>query len=257
MKKNCYPVLEFDSDSENYISAENLVDPHIKLPRRCVITFLGDALKKIVNEKRLKTIGKLKLESIILPIYKWESENGKEVALLHGLGGGPYAAGQIEKLVAMGCKQFMICGGCGVLYESSTPNEIFVPTIALRDEGTSYHYVRPSREIAMKKSIRNKIINYLSSEGIQFRCVKTWTTDAMYRETFDLIKARREENCDVVDMECASFFAVAQYKKVDLGQIFYGGDDLSGKKWDSRNWKQQTNFRIFLLELSLQICGEL
>lgn len=254
MKKALFPILEFDNESENYISAKKLVDTSISLPKLCVITYFGDAVKKIVTEKRLKVIGELKLESIVLPIYKWQSEKGEEVALLHGLGGAPYAAGQIEKLSAMGCEKFMVCGGCGVLYKGSRASEIYIPTSALRDEGTSYHYVQPSREIDMNVGVRNKIINYLSTQKIPYRCVKTWTTDAMYRETIELIKLRRDEGCDVVEMECASLFAVAQYKELTLGQILYGGDDLSGNNWESRNWKSQTEIREYLLQLSMDLC---
>lgn len=257
MKKELFPILEFDDSSENYIAAKKNIESSAILPQRCVITFFGDAVQNIVKHKQLKIIGKLKLESIIIPIYEWISRQGEPVALLHGLGGGPYAAGQIEKLVAMGCNKFMVCGGCGVLYKDSLANEIYIPTSALRDEGTSYHYVEPSREIEMKADIKDKIIDYLSFQKIPYRCVKTWTTDAIYRETVDLIRARHEEGCDVVEMECASFLAVAQYKKIDLGQILYGGDDLSGRKWDSRNWKSQIEFRMYLLELTMNICTSL
>lgn len=254
MKKNLFPILEFDGASENYISAEKNIEVGATLPKRCVITFFGDAVQEIVKHKKLKIIGNLKLESVIIPIYEWISEQGEKLAILHGLGSGPYAAGQVEKLVAMGCTKFMICGGCGVLYKGSLPNEIYIPTRALRDEGTSYHYVYPSREIEMKTCVRDKIVNYLSSLKIPYCCVKTWTTDAMYRETFDLIKARKKEGCEVVEMECASFFAVAQYKKIDLGQILYGGDDLSGKKWNSRNWKSHLEFRKYFLQLAIDLC---
>lgn len=254
MRKELFPILEFDGISENYISAKKNIEVGIKLPKRCVITFFGDVVQEIVRQKQLNFIGKLKLESFIIPIYAWESERGETIALMHGLGSAPYAAGQIEKLVAMGCEKFMVCGGCGVLYKGSSSNEIYIPTSALRDEGTSYHYVQPSREIEMNAGVKDKIINYLSLQKIPYRCVKTWTTDAMYRETIDLIKARYKEGCDVVEMECASFLAVAQYKKIDLGQILYGGDDLSGAKWNSRKWKSQIEFRRYCLQLAIDLC---
>ena len=254
MDKNTFPILEFDGQSPNYISAQNNIEPGKTLPQRCVISFFGDAVQDLAHQLDLPVIGQLKLESIYLPIYQWVSDQGESVAIMHGLGSGPYAAGQIEKLVAMGCKKFMVCGGCGVLYKGSLANEIYIPTTALRDEGTSYHYVAPSRQIEMDACVRDKMVAYLSSKQIPYRCVKTWTTDAMYRETVDLIKARRDEGCDVVEMECASFLAVAQYKKIQLGQILYGGDDLSGKSWNSRNWKSQLEFRKYFLQLAIDLC---
>lgn len=59
----------------------------------------------------------------------------------------------------------------------------------------------------------------------------------------------------MVEMECASYLAVAQYKDVMLGQLLYAGDDLSGNQWDSRNWKSKTDIRKYLLKLIMDLCG--
>ena len=147
----------------------------------------------------------------------------------------------------------MICGGCGVLEKGSRCGDIYVPVCAVRDEGTSYHYVSPSREIEMNLEVCGKICSYLSENSIPYQCVKTWTTDAMYRETVDMIELRKKENCRVVEMECASFLAVSQCKGVKLGQLLYAGDDLSDEQWDSRDWKCNYGTRLNLLTLSIEI----
>ena len=58
-------------------------------------------------------------------------------------------------------------------------------------------------------------------------------------------------------MEAAAFFAVAKFRSVVLGQILYGGDDLSGIKWDSRNWNRLEDLRTNLVDLSMALCLEL
>jgi len=72
---------------------------------------------------------------------------------------------------------------------------------------------------------------------------KTWTTDAPFRETPDRIAKRKEEGCLAVEMESAGMMAVAQFRGVTLGQILYGGDDLTCVEWDERLWQSNTTIR--------------
>ena len=253
MLKKEYPILEFDGVSENYVPIKKNITTAI-LPECCVLTFFGDAVQDLVAEQNCEVIGELKLETFVLPIYAITGEDGRKVALVHAFGGGPYAAGQLEKLTAMGCKKFIVCGGCGALLPDMQCGELLLPTSAVRDEGTSYHYVAPAREIQMQDEVKTRLCQFLDERDMQYRCVKTWTTDAMYRETVDLIELRRQEGCSVVEMECASFYAVAQYKNVALGVLLYAGDDLSKKTWDSRNWKSAKDVRANLLKIAIEAC---
>lgn len=255
--KRDFPIIEFDSTSANIIEANANVDASVQLPERCVISFLGDAVQALVEEEKCECIGQLKMETFELPLYVYGMGTEERVTVLHGLGSGPYAAGQIEKLISLGCKRFMVCGGCGVLEKDSTVGEIFIPIVAVRDEGTSYHYVEASREIEMNANVKDTICSYLTEQEIPHKCVKTWTTDAMYRETKNMVELRRREGCQVVEMECASYFAIAQYKNVTLGQLLYAGDDLSGVQWNSRNWKNKRDIRKFLLELTIKVCSRI
>ena len=257
MLKREYPIIEFDSNSPNFIPAKKNIVNFSHLPSKCVLSFFGDSIADFVTEFNCKRIGELKLESIILPIYEYITDDNDIIAIMHCLGSGPYAAGQIEKLTAMGCTTFVVCGGCGVLVPEKQCGEIFIPVSAVRDEGTSYHYIPPAREIHIDPAVRDIICNYLEENGIPYQCVKTWTTDAMYRETVDMIELRRNEGCSIVEMECASYYAVARYKQVKLGMVLYAGDDLSGRQWNSRNWKNASDTRTLLLKLSIEICKKI
>ena len=230
------------------------MDLSFSLPKRCVISFFGDAVQEYVHENGCEMAGSLRMETYSIPVYSIEDEHSESVALLHAFGSGSYGAAQIEKLIALGCNTFFVCGGCGVLVKGSQTGDLYIPIAAVRDEGTSYHYVKPARDIKMDPAIVETMCNYLSSEGIPYQCVKTWTTDAIYRETRDMVSLRVNEGCSVVDMECASYLAVAQYKHVKLGQLLYAGDDLSGLKWDGRDWKSKKDVRKALLSLSINLC---
>ena len=93
----------------------------------------------------------------------------------------------------------------------------------------------------------------LARLGIPYATGKTWTTDAIYRETPHLVEARRQEGCLTVEMEAAAFFAVSQYHRIPLAQLLYAGDDVSGETWDSRGWNSQKSIRANLLSTAIQL----
>jgi uridine phosphorylase len=141
-----------------------------------------------------------------------------------------------------------------VLQEDIAVGHVLVPTSAVRDEGTSYHYLPPGREVSASAEAVAAIEATLRDEGVADRLTKTWTTDAIYRETPEKIRRRKEEGCVTVEMEAAAFFAVAQFRGVSFGQILYGGDDLSGAEWDSRHWNSHTGIRDKVFWLAADAC---
>lgn len=79
-------------------------------------------------------------------------------------------------------------------------------------------------------------------------------TAAPYRETPSKTAARRNEGCLTVEMEAASLLAVAQFREAVLGQVLYGGDDLSGGEWDNRDWQSRRDVRQNLFNLAAEAC---
>ena len=132
-----------------------------------------------------------------------------------------------------------------------------VPTAAVRDEGTSYHYLPPSREVSPSPAAVTAIEATLARRGVAYVAGKTWTTDGFYRETAARIARRRAEGCLTVEMEAAAFFAVAQFRGVTFGQLLYGGDDVSGEAWDSRSWQSRVSIRERLFWLAAEACLQL
>ena len=57
------------------------------------------------------------------------------------------AAAFLEQAIARGCRHFAVCGGAGALVPELVLGHVIVPTAAVRDEGTSYHYLAPAREV--------------------------------------------------------------------------------------------------------------
>ena len=249
--KNQYPVCEYDTSREPIIKPTDFLAK--TLPKKCVITFFRKELDLLVEEKQLPVIGHLNSEVLDIPIYGYS----ESICITMPFSTAPGAAGTIEELHAMGCDKFIICGGAGSLIKDSKVGEMIVPLAAVRDEGTSYHYLEPSREVECHKAAADHVISGLEKLGIPYTTGKTWTTDAMYRETPEMIELRRNEGCITVEMEAAAFFAVSRYYDIPLAQLLYAGDDVSGEKWDARNWNKQKNVRSNMIFTAIKLVEDL
>ena len=247
-----YPILEHDQTREAFIEPSKVIKP-LDIPEHCVICFFTDLIEKIVVEHNAKMLVENRWEDGPHPVYEIEYK-GQRLAFINPGTGAPSAASLLEEVIAFGCKKFIACGGCGVLDKDIALGNLIVVSGAVRDEGVSYHYLPPSREVTANELGVASLVNALSSRSIPYQVGKTWTTDAPYRETRDKIAKRKEEGCLVVEMEAAGMMAVAQFRSVILGQVLYGGDDLSGYEWDHRDWTSQADIRENLFWLSADAC---
>ena len=254
-EKREFPILEFDVNPIAKIEPLNVV-AKIEVPECCVITFFGDVIEQMLQSGKLKQIATFYTATVHLPIYETEY-NGKAIAIIQGFLGAAGSAAQLEELIAMGFSKFIVCGAAGVLQKGIQVGHLVVPYSTVRDEGVYYHYVEPSREIECNEHALSTIEKHLQNRSIPYINAKTWTTDAFYRETEDKIALRVSEGCVTVEMEAAAFFAVSKFRNVVLGQVLFGGDDLSSVEWDSRSWKSREEIRKNLVEISFEICLQL
>ena len=247
-----YPILEHDPSPEALIEPSRLLSP-IDIPLHCVLCFFQDVIAGLGERGLLRQVYTLGSEWGPNPVYAL-GVDGREVTLAHPGVDAPLAGGFLEELIALGCRRFIACGGAGVLNRDLVVGHVIVPTSAVRDEGTSYHYLSPSREVAPSPAAVAAIEATLARQGVAYVGGKTGTTDGFYRETAARIARRRAEGCLTVEMEAAAFFAVAQFRGVTFGQLLYGGDDVSGDAWDSRHWQSRVSVRERLFWLAAEAC---
>jgi len=247
-----YPILEFDPTPEAVIEPRRLIAP-ADVPEHCVITFFREVIDAVCVQAGARRCACPRSEMGEHPLYEIEVE-GRRLAVFHPGVGAPIAAALLEELIALGCRKFIACGGAGVLAGEIAAGHVVIPTSAVRDEGTSYHYLPPSREVEASTEGVAAIEAVLSGHGVPYVVGKTWTTDAFYRETPGKVQLRRREGCLTVEMEAAAFFAVARFRGVTFAQMLYGGDDLSGSDWDSRDWQSRASVRERLFWLAAEAC---
>lgn len=106
-----------------------------------------------------------------------------EFALFMSRVGAFACAISYEKILAMGLEKLVMFGTCGVLDRKIEDLAIIISTSAIRDEGTSYHYMKPSDEIKVNEKYKKEFEEILNKYGISSVEGKIWTTDAPYRET--------------------------------------------------------------------------
>ncbi len=179
---------------------------------------------------------KEKLISHYIKAKDYTNYRGENICLCQAPVGSASAAQLLDWLIGYGVKEIISAGSCGAL-ENFPENTFLIPQKALRDEGTSYHYMMPSRYVDINKSALRAIEKTLKEHGLKYTEVISWSTDGFYRETKEKVLYRKEEGCSVVEMECSALAACAQMRGVIWGEILFTADSLADiEKYDARNW---------------------
>ena len=151
--------------------------------------------------------------------------NGKKVVFAKSEIGGASSGTLLEEIIGLGVKKVIFVGCAGTLLDLPI-GSIMIPTKAIRDEGTSYHYLTPSKYSHPSKKQLNLIENICKEKNIPYKKGITWTTDAPYRETYKKIEKYKQDGAISVEMEASALFAIAKYRKVDISGIFWVSDQL-------------------------------
>ncbi|MCY7060388.1 phosphorylase [Streptococcus oralis subsp. oralis] len=222
-----------------------------------ILSFNGEIVERVKQFEDVYEGGYLTNLNGRFPWYIYEKD-GSKVAVAIATIGAPMVVGLLEELKARGFKNFVVLGSCGVLDQSIQADKIILPSSALRDEGTSYHYAPPSDEIAYDETLLLTMEEALNKSCVEHIRTKSWTTDAFYRETPDKVKRRLAAGAKVVDMEASAIMAWSQFRKSKVYQFFYTADyvDHHNRTWDARH-KERTADAMTFFTIALTIAKEL
>ena len=146
--------------------------------------------------------------------------------------GAPTAVMTLEELAAFGIKTFVNLGAAGGLQQNMNIGDIVVCDRAIRDEGTSHHYL-PFEEHAFScPDLTENLCAAFERKGIQYRKGTSWTTDAPYRETVGELRQYCADGVATVEMEASALFAVGAYRGVCVSAVFAISDLLSEEDWN-------------------------
>ena len=227
-------LTEFDACKDAVINPDMVHTAIENFPETVISIFSHHLFNKVVSLLGGIQIAQTKDVDGIWPVYEVNYQ-GRRFAMYKARLGAPACVGSFEDIIPMGAKRLILLGNCGVLDKAIGDCGIIIPTRAIRDEGTSYHYASASDYIDVNTKYVDLFTSVLKEHGYPYVTGTTWTTDAFYRETADKVTRRKEMGAICVEMECAAMQAMCNFRGVEFFQFLYAGDNLDSAKWDPRS----------------------
>lgn len=249
---------QFDPTPWGILKPEYVVEKAEKeFPEIVVCEFSEAMIQEIVEKYSAKKIARLISVGGNTNIYEINF-NDVKIAICQVMVGAPACVSNLEELIALGAKKVLVCGECGVLNRTIEDAHLIIPTSAIRDEGTSYHYQPMSDEIALDPYGIEVIETIFNHRGAPYIKGKIWTTDAPYRETRKKIQLRQEQGCIAVEMECAALVAAARLRNIIFSQFVYACDNLDSENWDQRGLTiRPISQKVEIFELAMECATHL
>ena len=212
------PILDFDPSKDAIISPRKIARTTAKC---AVLSFFWEAVGEYANANRCEHLSSFTSEMPDIPLYLHKENNFLLVPMPVG---APLAAAVLEQLIAIGVERFVVGGGAGVLEPIQLGN--LVPLSEMKE----LHIT-----ICLQKSLQNQMRFWLMKHApmkehdIPHEQVTTWTTDAFYRETPEIVALRRSQGAM---LKCKHLSVCSCHRDVKIVQILYSGDDVSGESWN-------------------------
>lgn len=178
-----------------------------RVPPGCLLDMDGELVERLVAS------GRAALDPawpcFHTKLYRWRQE-GREVGVVGGTVGAPFAVLVAEELFASGCAALVSISSAGLVAADARPPFFVLVDRALRDEGTSYHYLPASRFAEADPALAEAVARALAHTDVPLVRGASWTTDAPFRESESLIASRRGEGIVSVEMEAAALLAMGR-----------------------------------------------
>ena len=229
------PLLEDeDLTGEAVIEPSRLIRP-VDAPTVAVACFFRDVVEELSGRQDARPV--CRLHSEMGPASLWEIEHrGVRLGVFHPGVGAPLAGAMLEQVIARGVRGVIACGAAGALVPELVMGHAVILTGAVRDEGTSFHYLPAGRVVWADPGPAGSLADALSAAGVETAHGLSWSMDAIYRETRARVSRRVEEGCLVVEMEASALMAIARYRSIPFGEVVMAGDSLADREWQHRGW---------------------
>lgn len=229
------PVIEHCQGTNEITSAQGFAEhvpnefKHIHYVKkkgihRCYIIFYDNPEQNEFLNK-LKVVFRFHAGSCTTNVYEY-----KNALIAIAQLGAPAAANLMEEIAVFGIDEFIAIGSAGCL-EEKVKDQFVLVTKAIRDEGLSYHYLKPSTYVSTNKDLNNELENYLKNHSFEYVKAITWTNDAYYRDTKQKIALAKKLGGVAVEMECAAWCAVAKHRNFKFSQLLYFSDLVKQEAW--------------------------
>jgi len=184
--------------------------PNGRVPAICVLDPDGDIVRHLLDAGR--ALPNSSWACYHTSLYNFEHD-GIQFGLIGFAVGASFAVLVAEELFASGCQLLISVTSSGLILSRAVPPFFVLIERALRDEGTSYHYLPPSDYAQIDRRLLAVLDGAFPVLRAPVRRGSTWTTDAPFRETSVAVEYAGSEGIVAVEMEAAALYAFAQARQ--------------------------------------------
>ncbi len=201
------------------MAEQNVVHPTV------LLAFQTHIADQLVHETHARPMGEGFSTQAVAPFWNG-TLGGAPISIQRLPIGAPMAASAFELLIESGARTFIVAGIAGSLTPDVPIGGIVIPTGALREEGTSYHYLPPEADPATDAGLTAALVMAAEARGFTPGVGRVWTTDAIFREMGWKVRQYGAAGILAVEMELAALLAVAQVRGVRLAAVLAISDEL-------------------------------
>jgi uridine phosphorylase len=187
--------------------------PEGQVPEICVFDPDGDLVDSLHDAGRAHRHPTWACYHTVLETFV---QDEREYGIIGRVVGAPFAVLVAEELFVSGCQLLISITSAGQILPLGRPPYMILIEQALRDEGTSYHYLPPAPYSHLHPALREIVSANWDHSSIPLHIGASWTTDAPFRETETMIAQRRTEGILAVEMEAAALYALAQARQYQV-----------------------------------------
>lgn len=218
------PLLDHVLDAPTVFKPQDLIEAVRRqrgrdngpIPPICILEFDGDLTDELIRRGDVARCA-------AWPCFHTEMWIWRSGALSCGIVsrsiGGPYAVLVAEQMAVCGAKFIVGLASAGRVDSTLPIPSVVVADSAIRDEGTSYHYLPPGDVVRAPAGLAKALEAQIGLTGLAVRRGLVWTTDAPYRETAGQIARHARAGALAVEMQAASLFAFAARTGAQVGLV--------------------------------------
>ena len=245
------PIIVHPTNEASVFLPENLLErasiladkERGEIPLCCVLDFDGELVPIAIKDFGAKICS-------TWPCFHTKlfciERDGVKMGIIGGTVGASFAVLIAEQLIACGCSHIIGYSSAGAIDDHLSMPCFVVPDRALRDEGTSYHYIPPTRWANAKSELAAVVARHAVVCGLPVHCGSTWTTDAPYRETRSQIQDHRDSGILSVEMEAAALMALAEVRKAEIASLLHVTNAFATTENDFHKGSVDINKKIII-----------
>jgi len=228
------PLLNHALDAPTVFTPEALVeavraDRHLTqepIPQICILEFDGDLTDWLVSTNAAKPF--TSWACFHTTMFSFEVD-GITCGIVPRTIGGPYAVLVAEQMAISGARVVLGLTSAGRIGRSMPVPGLISVIGAVRDEGTSYHYLPPAATVAGHPDVARYLETELRTLPLPVLSGTVWTTDAPYRETQEQILSHAKTGVLAVEMQAASLFAFSTARRFPSGVVAHVTNSSGGE----------------------------